>query len=157
MSVRSAVGITNNNSGQLGQQVSLELASPVNVSAGSPQAGSVCQITLDAGVWVLDGSVLATITNPADFSAGTSFYLLSIQEASSNSVIAQASGTTSTTGETFNGSSYIMTTMSACVNLTASTSYKIAYNISYTGGACQISTDGVGTAQTTILKATRVA
>ena len=74
MSVRSAVGITNNNSGQLGQQVSLELASPVNVSAGSPQAGSVCQITLDAGVWVLDGSVLATITNPADFSAGTSFF-----------------------------------------------------------------------------------
>jgi hypothetical protein len=157
MSVRSAVGITNNNSGQLGEQVSLELASPVNVAAGSLQSGSVCQITLDAGVWVLDGSVLCTITNPADFSAGTSFLELSIQEATSNQVIAQASGTTSTTGETFNGSSYIQRTMSACVNLTASTSYKIAYSISYTGGSCQISTDGVGTGPTTILKATRVA
>jgi hypothetical protein len=50
MSVRSAVGITNNNSGQLGQVESLELAAPVIVPAGSPQAGNVCQITLDAGV-----------------------------------------------------------------------------------------------------------
>lgn len=157
MSVRSAVGITNNNSGQLGQVESLELAAPVNVAAGSPQAGNVCQITLDAGVWVLDGSVLGTITNPADFSAGTSYFELSIQEATSNNVIAQASGTTSTTGETFNGSSYIQRTMSACVNLTTSTSYKINYRISYTGGSCQISTAGGGTGPTTILTATRVA
>ena len=156
MSVRSAVGITNNNSGQLGQVVSLGLAAPVSVAAGSPQAGSVCQITLDAGVWVLDGSVLATITNPADFSAGSSFFELSIQEATSNQVIAQSSGTTSTTGETFNGSSYIMRTMSACVNITASTSYKIAYNISYTGGTCEIS-KGAGVGENTILSATRVA
>lgn len=156
MSVRSAVGITNNNSGQLGQVESLELASPVSVAAGSPQAGSVCQITLDAGVWVLDGNVIATITNPADFSSGGSYFQLSIQEATSNQVISQTSGTTSTTGETFNGSSYIESTMSACVNITASTSYKIAYDISYTGGTCEIS-KGAGTGPTTILKATRVA
>jgi len=156
MSVRSAVGITNNNSGQLGEQVSLELASAVSVAAGSPQAGSVCQITLDAGVWVLDANIIATIVNPADFTSGSSYFELYIQEATSNQTIAQTSGTTSTTGETFNGSSYIERTMSACVNITASTSYKIAYDISYTGGTCEIS-KGSGTGPTTILKATRVA
>lgn len=154
MSVRSAVGITNNNSGQLGQQVSLELASTFVIPAGSPQSGTFCQITLDAGVWAIEGSVACEVVNPANFTAGYSEF--TIQESASNQVISQATGTTATSGETFNGSSNIYLNMSAVVNITASTSYDMAYAIDYTGGSFQIFTSA-GTGATTILKATRVA
>ena len=154
MSVRSAIGITNNNS-QLGQQVSLELASTFIVPAGSPQTGTFCQITLDAGVWAIEGSVACDVINPADFSAGYSEFTL--QESASNQVISQATGTTATTGETFNGSSNIYLNMSAVVNITSQTSYDMAYAINYTGGTLSIITDSAGTGATTILKATRVA
>lgn len=155
MSVRSAVGITNNNSGQLGQQVSLELASSSVIPAGSPQTGTFCQITLDAGVWAIEGSVACEVVNPADFTNGYSEF--TIQESASNQVISQATGTTKTTGETFNNSSNIYLNMSAVVNITASTSYDMGYAINYTGGSFEIITDGAGTGATTILKATRVA
>lgn len=153
MSVRSAVGLTNNNS-QLGQQVSNELASTLVIPAGSLQQGTFCQITLDAGIWAIEGSVACEVVSPADFTNG--FSQFSIQESASNQVISQATGTTATTGETFNGSSNIYLNMSAIVNITSQTSYDMAYAIDYTGGSTSIITDGSGTGATSILKATRI-
>jgi hypothetical protein len=153
MSVRSAVGLTNNNT-QLGEQVTTELASTTPIPTGA-QTGSVCQITLDAGVWVIEGRVACGVGASTNFSNGYSeFY---IQDLTTSGFLSQASATSKTTGEIFNGSSNIFLNMSATVNITSQTSYVIFYDTNYTAGSFELATDGSGSGASTILSATRVA
>lgn len=157
MSVRSAVGLTNNNS-QLGEQISNQLASQIVVPAsGLPEQGYICHITLDAGVWNVSGAVSCLANTGADFQGGGCFFF--IQEVATNKVIAgcQATGTNAVSGEIFSNGSNIYVNMSGVVNITQQTEYEIYYNITYTSSSFAITTAGTGTGGTTILQATRIA